>query len=220
MSYRDQAFDDVIRSCFRETPSDEALAVLRKEWAGWCADSAAPNSVKCAVEQRERVLELQAENDRLLKLIHTPRIVLAELQKAEGGMERRQSPTFEEQKHEALTFEEVFRVNLERCARWHPGGLEEWTALEWAGAMAGEAGEAANAAKKLKRLETCVKSINEPDRAFGNVLEARRKVALEVADTILYGLLLLARIGVEDPDEIIRGVFNRKSEEYGFPERL
>ncbi len=44
----------------------------------------------------------------------------------------------------------------------------------------------------------------------------RRK---EVADTILYAVLVAARVGV-DLQQVLREVFNKKSEEYGFPERL
>ncbi len=119
-----------------------------------------------------------------------------------------------------MKINEVQRVNVERAKRWHNRGLEEWSALEWAGAMCGEAGEAANAAKKLKRLEDGIASINAGARHIVEFGEARRLVAHEVADTIIYGLLLLARVGVDDPESLIREVFNKKSEEYGFPERL
>lgn len=116
---------------------------------------------------------------------------------------------------------ELFAKNIARCARWHgEKGVNDWSALEWAGAMCGEAGEAANAAKKLKRLETDMKTINEPGRHYNNLEEARTAVAKEVADTIIYGLLLMARAGIEDPEAIIREVYNKKSEEYGFPERV
>ena len=114
----------------------------------------------------------------------------------------------------------LFETNIARCERWHPGGLDEWSPLEWAGAMAGEAGEAANAAKKLKRVESKLQNINAPGRALIDVDTARAEVAKEVADTILYGLLLMARVGVQNPERVIADVFNRKSEEYGFPERV
>jgi len=115
---------------------------------------------------------------------------------------------------------QLFNTNVQRCKQWHPGGIEEWSALEWAGAMAGEAGEAANAAKKLKRVESHLQNINAPGRSLIDVDSAKQQVAEEVADTILYGLLLMARVGVADPEAIIRKVFNRKSEEYGFEERV
>jgi NTP pyrophosphatase (non-canonical NTP hydrolase) len=115
---------------------------------------------------------------------------------------------------------ELFHANVSRAARWHPGGLGEWSVPEWAGAMAGEAGEAANAAKKLKRIETGVANINEPDRQLVDRAEAAIAVASEAADTILYALLLMAAVGVEDPEATLRTVFNRTSVKYGFPERL
>ena len=115
---------------------------------------------------------------------------------------------------------ELYQANVTRAGRWHTGGMDEWSVLEWAAAMAGEAGEAANAAKKLKRLECGIASINEGDRHFSDLAAARREVAKEAADTMIYALLLMARVGVEDPEEIIRSIFNRKSEEYGLPERL
>ena len=117
-----------------------------------------------------------------------------------------------------LTINELFIVDLERARRWHDE--EDWSALEWAGAMCGEAGEAANAAKKLKRVHAEIKNINEGDRSLTTVEAASRKVAAEAADTIIYALLLMARVGVTDPENVIREVFNKKSEEYGFPERL
>jgi NTP pyrophosphatase (non-canonical NTP hydrolase) len=116
---------------------------------------------------------------------------------------------------------ELQRLNVERAKRWHThGGLGEWSPLEWAGAMAGEAGEACNAAKKLKRLESDIANID--NRIVGgaeSVERYSRDVAKEVADTIIYGVLLCARVGV-DVESVVREVFNRKSEEYGFPERL
>lgn len=119
-----------------------------------------------------------------------------------------------------LTLQQIFETNVERCKKWHPGGIEEWSPLEWAGAMCGESGEAANAAKKLKRVESKLQNIKAPGRCLIDVDAARVKVSEEVADTILYGLLLMARVGVTNPERIISEVFNRKSEEYGFPERL
>jgi phosphoribosyl-ATP pyrophosphohydrolase len=86
--------------------------------------------------------------------------------------------------------------------------------------MTGEAGEAANAAKKLKRLDGGLKSINEAERHYANQQAASAAVAKEVADTIIYGLLLMARVGITDPESVIREVFNKKSEEYGFVERV
>lgn len=119
-----------------------------------------------------------------------------------------------------VTLRALQEINVVRASRWHPGGLAEWSALEWAAAMAGEAGEACNAAKKLKRAETGIKNINhEPGRSLTDIEIARKAVGREVADTIIYGVLLAARCGVEI-EAAVTEAFNRKSEEYGFPERL
>ena len=119
-----------------------------------------------------------------------------------------------------MKINELHATNIERCNRWHPGGIVKWSPLEWAGAMCGEAGEAANAAKKLKRIESKLQNINAPRRSLIDVDAAEEKVAEECADTILYALILMAREGVIDPEHVIAEVFNRKSEEYGFPERV
>lgn len=113
-------------------------------------------------------------------------------------------------------------VSITRSNRWHNGDYKEWSALEWAGAMCGEAGEAANAAKKLKRLEDKLVSLNsvEENRHYTNKEQAKNAIGKEVADTILYGVLLMARAGITDVEEVIREVFNAKSIEYNFPERL
>lgn len=123
-----------------------------------------------------------------------------------------------------LTFGQLIEANAARVERWH--GINDWSPLEWAGAMCGEAGEAANFAKKLKRAQTGIQ--NKDGRlaadVFGEAQIAlyRRSVVKEVADTIIYGLLLCLAAG-EDADAVvatIRDVFNEKSKEYGFPERV
>ena len=119
-----------------------------------------------------------------------------------------------------LTIADLVAANLSRVVRWHPKGLTDWSPLEWAGAMCGEAGEAANAAKKLKRIDGNLQNINhEEGRSLTDRKVAAKQVAKEVADTIIYGVLLVASVG-EDLPSTIAEVFNAKSEEYGFPERL
>jgi hypothetical protein len=43
-----------------------------------------------------------------------------------------------------LSFNDLRDVNVERCKAAFDHELSDWSLLEWAGAMAGEAGEAAN----------------------------------------------------------------------------
>lgn len=121
-----------------------------------------------------------------------------------------------------LQFLEAFTAlrekQLTRCKRWHKGvGVEDWSGLEWAGAMAGEAGEAANVAKKLKRLEGGLRSLK--GRKRDQRARLVQQLGKECADTFLYLDLLAARYGIDLGRAIVE-VFNAKSEEYGFPERL
>lgn len=109
-------------------------------------------------------------------------------------------------------------ASIIRSKRWH-GEDGKWSLLEWAGAMAGEAGEAANVAKKIKRVDSGVNNIPSDKRTKDTREELCLKLAKEAADTILYAILVINEAGF-DSEEIIREVFNTKSEEYGFPEMV
>lgn len=121
-----------------------------------------------------------------------------------------------------ITIEYLASQSLSRCKRWHKDG--DWNFLEWAGAMCGEAGETANAAKKIKRIDDQIQ--NNDNRMFGQdiSLEEQRKINLELvakeaADTILYAIIILSKSS-GNPEGVLRDIFNKKSEEYGFPERI
>lgn len=109
-------------------------------------------------------------------------------------------------------------INVQRANRWHGGDFHQWTVLEWAGALCGEAGEAANIAKKIRRNDFEL----DGNRYSDHVLQAhelREKLAHECADTFLYLVLLAASYDI-DLEDAIRERFNSKSIEMGFPERL
>lgn len=116
-----------------------------------------------------------------------------------------------------MNIDDFQRINAMRARRWHQGDLNQWSLLEWCGAMAGEVGEACNAAKKLRRLEKEL-----PNREAGVPSSDRRHletwVTREVVDGIIYGLIILSVLGV-DAGAAIAVVFDQKSVEYGFPER-
>jgi NTP pyrophosphatase (non-canonical NTP hydrolase) len=107
----------------------------------------------------------------------------------------------------ALDFDMLQRVNVARCESPDNGfnqKLDEWSILEWAGAMSGEAGEATNVAKKIRR-----KRIQRGDD--------KATVALlgeELADTICYATLTAARAGI-DLGEAVVAKFNKVSKEIG-----
>lgn len=108
---------------------------------------------------------------------------------------------------------EISRVNLQRCLRWHPQGINSWSSSDWAVALAGEVGELCNVVKKLNR---------ERDGLAGNTVDGRDlRVMLEkeCADVYLYLDLFCAAAGF-DLASAVRVKFNEVSERNGFPERL
>ena len=107
------------------------------------------------------------------------------------------------------------KTNESRKLHWH--ARDEWSYAEWTNAMAGETGEACNIAKKILRLE------NElPNKEAGidknNLEELKVMLGKEVADSIIYGLLIMSKLGL-DASVIIANVFDQKSIEYGFEQR-
>ena len=120
-----------------------------------------------------------------------------------------------------MRIDEVQRVNAERARRWHgeAGSVQGWSALEWAGAMCGEAGEAANIAKKMRRMEQELSGNQFSSTPLMTYDALRSALARECADTFLYLLLLCERCDI-DLASAVRIAFNVKSEQLGFPERL
>lgn len=118
-----------------------------------------------------------------------------------------------------LTIQTLQKTNLSRAHNWHNEGIEEWSALEWAGAMCGEAGEAANIAKKMKRIEGQLIGNEASDHKVEGYEDLKQKLANEIGGTILYAALLASRHNI-DLEEAVRHEFNRKSIELGFPQRL
>lgn len=106
-------------------------------------------------------------------------------------------------------------INAARGQRFHKGGMQEWTVLEWAAAMCGEAGECANACKKLRRMELKSESKNN----FSDRQAAIKAIASEAAGTFVYLDLLCTRLGIDFGTAIVEE-FNRVSDREGFPEKL
>jgi NTP pyrophosphatase (non-canonical NTP hydrolase) len=116
-----------------------------------------------------------------------------------------------------LTFEQLRMASKARAEAWH-GSLNHWSVMQWACAAAGEMGEACNVAKKMQRILDGIAKRKEellPD----SLLQQREKLAIEIADTIIYLDLLAARENI-DLSEAIRLKFNKVSEEFGFIQRL
>lgn len=113
-----------------------------------------------------------------------------------------------------LTLERIAAVNRARCKRWHSPDTEPWSGADWSNAMCGEAGEAANVVKKLRRHETGTSPVGDPDEEL-----LRAALGLELADMILYGLLVADHYGL-DLEGAVVAKFNAVSVRQGFPERL
>lgn len=109
-----------------------------------------------------------------------------------------------------LDFNDLQRKNVERCIKGFNHKLEDWSLMEWCGATAFEAGEAGNKAKKLKRIEQNIKG-NKSGENQRNLTDA---VAHEIGDTIVYAFLTLSAAGY-NAEEVVRNVFNSKSDEIG-----
>ena len=116
-----------------------------------------------------------------------------------------------------LTIRRLFEVSLRRSSRWH-GKARRWTVLEWAGAMCGEAGEAANIAKKIQRVRDNI------SRGDEDIADLKSKLVAELCDILLYMPMLIDSIWTKEVEvrfeKILIDTFNKKSEEYGYPERL
>lgn len=113
---------------------------------------------------------------------------------------------------------DIQEISALRSLRWHGPG-KQWSILEWAGAMCGEAGEAANAAKKIRRHDLEMiqgRSTNFPLLDRQKLCE---KLAQELADTVLYAVLVAEKEGIDLEAAVIK-YFNQKSIEAGFPERV
>lgn len=114
-----------------------------------------------------------------------------------------------------LTFREVSAINLARCAAWHPGGITDWSVVDWSNAMAGEAGEVCNAVKKLRRLETAVSQNSGP----GDRAAAVQAIATEIGDVFLHLDLLAQRLDI-DLSVAVAETFNRVSDREGLDFKL
>lgn len=109
-----------------------------------------------------------------------------------------------------LTFLDFQRKNEKRCVEGFNHKLSDWSFMEWGSATAGEVGEANNVAKKLKRIDQNIKG----NKAGETTEVLKDKMAKEIADGIIYSFLWLSAAGY-DVEEVMREVFNSKSDEIG-----
>jgi NTP pyrophosphatase (non-canonical NTP hydrolase) len=111
------------------------------------------------------------------------------------------------------SIKEISRINLQRCLRWHPDGINSWSLSDWAVAVSGEVGELCNVVKKLNRERDGLKGNKE------SMTELQIALWKEVADVYLY-LDLFAQAAKMDLATAIAHKFDEVSIRNGFPERL
>lgn len=110
-----------------------------------------------------------------------------------------------------LTFAEFRHANATRCLRWHPAGIESWSASNWVTAIVGELGEMAGLVKMRNR---------ERDGLPGNKFSPTdEQIGKEAADVLTYLDLFCAMHGI-DLGQAVARKFNEVSERVGFPDRI
>lgn len=114
-----------------------------------------------------------------------------------------------------LTFVEFSAANRRRCES--PEGfnhaLNSWSTSDWFVATLGELGEAANIAKKLNRVRDGVPGNKQTPE------ELRDKLRQEIGDVFVYLDLLAQSLGFNIAEAAVE-VFNAKSRDIGYPEKL
>lgn len=111
------------------------------------------------------------------------------------------------------------KANLARCISKEGFNhtLESWSFAEWTNAIGGELGEAQNLTKKLLRhRDNIAGNLKEIDK---DPVSLKRRAAEELGDAMAYIDLAIQNLG-EDTEEILRFIWNRKSEEIGYKERI
>ncbi len=99
---------------------------------------------------------------------------------------------------------DILKVNLERCNRWHKGGIQEWTLDQWLTATVGELGEAANALKKKNRILMGAANVNDEGRQITELAKADAMILDEFADTWFY--LCLTAMRNSSPEKFAKHV--------------
>jgi len=118
------------------------------------------------------------------------------------------------QVHTIDSLDHIMELNLARCEEWHKGD-QPWTAERWITAIVGELGEMANNVKKLFRASDGSVGILKGETPE----KLQEEIEKEWADTMLY-MLLFAGYNNIHPFSAIAKVFNAKSEQLGFEQRL
>jgi NTP pyrophosphatase (non-canonical NTP hydrolase) len=117
-----------------------------------------------------------------------------------------------------LSFNSLRVANVTRCESERPHGfghkLTQWSVAEWGSAAAGECGEANNIAKKMIRIRDGMDEFNRRKGDMSSLDDYKKKLAKEIADTIIYCDLWAASQGINLADAV-HETFNAVSNEIG-----
>lgn len=113
-----------------------------------------------------------------------------------------------------LTLEQMQDIIWKRTQTWHQND-KPWLDERWVTAITGELGEMANNVKKLFRAQDGCVGILKGETIDGLQSEIDR----EWADVMIYMLAYAAYRHIR-PTAMIRAMFNAKSEQLGFEERM
>jgi NTP pyrophosphatase (non-canonical NTP hydrolase) len=111
----------------------------------------------------------------------------------------------------------IQQISAQRCTRWHHADTEPWSLADWGNAMGGECGEAQNVIKKIRRIQTG--TVGGHNAADTDLVALRAKLGEELADTVLYAVLVADNEGIDLATAVV-AKFNLVSEACGFPERI
>jgi NTP pyrophosphatase (non-canonical NTP hydrolase) len=114
-----------------------------------------------------------------------------------------------------MNLNEFSEKNRQRCETTDGFNhrLTDWSVSDWLVAVLGELGEAANVVKKLNRVRDGVAGNKETEA------ELQVKLVRELADAFIYLDLTFQRLGLRT-EEVVREVFNAKSEQINSPIRV
>lgn len=113
----------------------------------------------------------------------------------------------------SMTLKEVEDAACARLPYFHgDAGIKDWSTMEWAGAMAGEAGEACNVTKKIRRVDS-----NHQRRKHTHTREELvEMLGEELADTLCYLVITAKREGIDLNAAFIKK-YNQVSQENDIP---
>lgn len=129
---------------------------------------------------------------------------------------------------DTLSFDQLRNANRERCGKAYHS-VNDWSPSDWGNAMAGEFGEVAVEfldlqsllIKFFQKIQACdtIKKIMRQLDDDDEIAKLQGRLALELADVVIYADLLAERLGI-DLGAAVRTKFNEVSDRRNIDIRL